>query len=189
MGRERSPEWYDAALERSVHLRLPYHESPYYPMWQKIAKWLEPSGVQTVMDLGCGPGQFAQVIENETHCHYFGVDFSQDRIDAARRAVPHFLFVRDDVFEPRLHGMSYDTVVCLELLEHLDNDVELLGLIRKGTRVFASVPNFGGESHVRHFSTHFAVCARYQSQFSKLMVDTFEIAPGRLVFLMDGIKN
>ena len=83
---------------------------------------------------------------------------------------------------------AYDTVVCLEFLEHVERDLEILGRIRGGTHFYGTVPNFPSGAHVRHFESAQEVYERYEKRFHELAVDThLADTKGRLFFVMEGI--
>ncbi len=55
---ERSAEWYDDVYGGSVEYRKHYTQSAYYFLWTVMADRMMRHGVDRVLDLGCGPGQF-----------------------------------------------------------------------------------------------------------------------------------
>jgi hypothetical protein len=86
-----------------------------------------------------------------------------------------------------LETSSYDCVVALEFLEHVEFDLDIIGRIRNGTKFFGTVPNFPYESYVRHFANESEVRTRYELFFTDFTVDAFlENAMGKTFFLMEG---
>ena len=78
----------------------------------------------------------------------------------------------------------------LEFLEHVEKELDVLARIPAGTKIIATVPNFPYVSHVRHFDNVDQVRERYGSYFESLTVDAIrKNAKGRILFLMEGIKN
>jgi hypothetical protein len=101
----------------------------------------------------------------------------------AQETCPQFCFERGDLTQdPVVLRADYDCVVTLEFLQHVVPDVEILGMIRPGTKVFASVPDFPYISHVRHFATEQEVADRYAGLFSEFRVDAFLNAQRRRLF-------
>ena len=95
-----------------------------------------------------------------------GVDFSVEAIKFCRKkfAVEKERFHRLDAlnFLARVEYKS-DVIICTEVLEHIDEDLAMISLIQKGTKFLATVPDFGGESHVRHFKTIDEIKQRYDN--------------------------
>jgi trans-aconitate methyltransferase len=183
--------YYDDTFHRSDKWLSDYTESHYYPFWAVLADRMTRAGVSSVVDLGCGPGQFAALMRDKGVPRYLGVDFSEARIAQARKACPEYEFLSADIFQSDvLSARDYDTVVATEFLEHIDRDLDVLDAIRPGARFLGTVPNFGGEGHVRHFQNPAQVSERYASRFTDLDVRVHRAdVKGRTFFLMDGIKN
>jgi hypothetical protein len=109
----------------------------------------------------------------------------------AKRACPSFEFIcgdalSSDVFEK----LGYDVVVTTEFLEHVEEDLAIIDRIRAGTKVYATVPNFPYEAHVRHFKSVEEVVARYTSRLNNLRVDQFPFGSrGMSFFLFQGVRS
>jgi 2-polyprenyl-3-methyl-5-hydroxy-6-metoxy-1,4-benzoquinol methylase len=118
------------------------------------------------------------------------VDFSAGRVARAREVCPGYEFLCVDIFQSDvLAARNYDAVVATEFLEHVDRDLDVLDAVKPGTHVFATVPNFGGEGHVRHFASADHVRERYESRIRDLDVREHRAdTRGRTFFLVDGIK-
>ena len=108
-GQEQGPEYYDQTFLNREHWRQHYTQSPYYPLWAVIADRIARSEPTSVLDIGCGPGQFAALLQDKGLPQYLGIDFSPKRIKQAREVCPEFDFVIADVFETDLLS-AYDTV-------------------------------------------------------------------------------
>jgi 2-polyprenyl-3-methyl-5-hydroxy-6-metoxy-1,4-benzoquinol methylase len=91
------------------------------------------------------------------------VDLADQRVAEARRYVPGGEFTVGSVFDPgiRQRFEDFDVFVVLEILEHLEQDTELLAAIPQGATVILSVPNYDSEAHVRFFADADAVVERY----------------------------
>jgi 2-polyprenyl-3-methyl-5-hydroxy-6-metoxy-1,4-benzoquinol methylase len=108
----------------------------------------------SVLDVGCGNGHMATE-------DYLGIDYSPVAIKEARRNKPNADFILGDIFDYEYLLSRYDTVLLLEILEHLEDDLALLELIPADTKVVISVPTFLGGSHVRAFDDCEDVVNRY----------------------------
>jgi 2-polyprenyl-3-methyl-5-hydroxy-6-metoxy-1,4-benzoquinol methylase len=154
-----------------------------------IADRICHSKVSSILDIGCGPGQVAQLLRDKGVQKYLGIDFSSERIKHAKRICPEFDFVQTDVFKSDLLSNShYDGVICLEFLEHVDRDVQVIEALRPGTRFWGSVPNFGAKQHVRYFHNCEEVIERYGNYFDDFKVDEhLANTLGAKFFVIEGI--
>lgn len=100
---------------------------------------------KTVLDVGCGTGLMADVLAKAGAKKVVGIDFSPDAIATAKKehAHPNLDYRVEDI---KKHKGSYDIVISLGTLEHMDKPLEILKLIKKhlnpgGTIVITS-PNW-----------------------------------------------
>ncbi|WP_144393364.1 class I SAM-dependent methyltransferase [Pleionea sediminis] len=186
---EKSADWYDESFERADHWKSHYTESKYYFIWTVICDRLVRQKKQSVLEVGCGPGQLASFIADKGIKHYHGFDFSPKRIEQAEKVTPQFNFSVEDAFKTDLFTtVEYDCVVCTEFLEHVEGDLEVLDRIRSGTYFIGTVPNFPYTSHVRHFNSVEEVYERYKDKFENLTVDAFnKNKQGKVFYILDGI--
>jgi SAM-dependent methyltransferase len=76
-----------------------------------------------VADIGCGPGQFAATLINRGH-RYIGVDIVTEMFAGVAAALAHdgrAAFVAGRVEEIPLADMSVDAVICMGVIEYLEN--------------------------------------------------------------------
>ena len=187
-GKEQPAAYYDQRFDLSDHWKLHYTKSHYYPLWTVVADRLKRVKVRQILDLGCGPGQVACLLRDRGFTGYTGLDFSPNRVRAARECCPSLEFVVADIFESDiLEQHPYDCVLTMEFLEHIERDLDVLARMRGGTFVLATVPNFPAAGHVRHFADADEVHARYAPLFQSLEVyDILADASGRRHFVMEG---
>ncbi len=104
----------------------------------------------------------AKMILQEYDGIYRGFDFSAEAIRNAgcRTGRPELFFV-GDALDGRSYAGDYDTIVCTEVLEHVDRDLDIIRLWRDATWCVCSVPNFDYTGHVRFFNTADEVAIRY----------------------------
>lgn len=189
---EQGKAYYDDLFQRTGHYRQHYTTSHYYFIWSVVADRVVRGGGTSVLDIGCGPGQFALLLSDRGLPHYHGIDLSEEAIRLAQAGCPRYSFtmadaLTTDVFE----NFQYDTVISLEFLEHVHNDLSVLERIPRGKRFLGTVPNFPYESHVRHFNNDREVLDRYGRFFDNLRVDSFPEDEQRktVYYLCEGIKS
>lgn len=156
-----------------------YWDSHYYPLWQRVCDEAIKRQVKNIVEVGCGSGSFAHMLFDRMSVRYLGFDFSAEAVAKARRRTG-----RDDVFvvaraeDDLARHLDYDCIVCLEVLEHIERDLEVVQSWRPGTRCICSVPNFDQPDHVRFFLNEASVRARYGDLID---LDVVEAVPRALV--------
>jgi len=187
---ERSSEWYDRAFSRTLETHKHYTEANHYFLWSTIVYLITRDGVRSVLDLGCGSGQFADLLRDRGIREYRGVDFSQKRVEWASQHCPDFTFVVEDALHTDLfRTFGYDSVVCAEFLDHVQSDIEVIRRIRPGARFYAIVPNFPYLSHTRYFRDSNEVPERYAGYFRDFRVSSYRAdKKSKTYFLLEGVK-
>lgn len=140
-----------------VKRKLP-HEQEHYealqrmnamlPYYRWVADNFGPALGRRVLDAGCGVGNFFSAA-SERIDHGVGIDLSPVNITDARSRFAeqsHIRFIQADLDEQAqaLHDEGFDTVVCLDVLEHIENDQQLLNrlaeIVKPGGHVLIKVP-------------------------------------------------
>jgi len=185
---EAPASWYDNVYQAAPrHYFDHYTKSPYYFVWSVVADRLR--GARAVLEIGCGTGQLAQLLQDQGIQHYTGFDFSRKAIELARKRLPNHDLRVDDARTTQLYReIDHDVVICTEVLEHIEADLAVLAALKPGVRVIATVPNFDFTSHVRFFDNVSQVIARYGSLFEGLDVVTLWSSRTAKFFLLDGIR-
>jgi len=191
-GVQQRHQYYNDAFSGNPEWREHFTKSPYYCIWTVIIDRLRSTPAAELLEIGCGPGQLASAMKAAgVFDRYFGFDFSDVAIDFAREANPDLLFALDNALTTEIFATeSYNTVVTTEFLEHIEEDTEVIGKIRSGTRFLGTVPNFPYVSHVRHFDNVDQVAERYEPFFQDFrVVEIYGVQPNSRFFLMDGTKT
>jgi SAM-dependent methyltransferase/peptidoglycan/xylan/chitin deacetylase (PgdA/CDA1 family) len=158
---QQGSEFYDRLHAES---NTPDTGAMYYPLLRKVVSCTRDHGSRSILEVGCGNGFLAEMILREHGGSYRGFDFSPVAVrNASRRTGRHAMFFCGDALDPGSYAGEYDTIVCTEVLEHIDADLDVVRLWRGGTWCVCSVPNFDYPSHVRFFHAPEAVAARYGS--------------------------
>ena len=116
------------------------------PDFAAIAKWIKPSS--TLLDLGCGDGEFLEFIQAQRSVKNYGVEISDPSVLAC---VEKGLNVIQQDLEGGLalfEDKSFDTVVLSQTLQTIhDTESILREVVRVGHECVVSFPNFAHWSH------------------------------------------
>lgn len=158
--------WYDTVMvEEASPAMLPLEHSPWLPMYETLSSMIAPH--EEVVDLGCGTGRFIELLQRNGHyARITGVDWSATALaEAAQYAgtAPTFQCADLCEWEPDPERAGNTVFVCSEVLEHLDDDLGLVGRVPPGHRFLLTVPNFHSASHVRVFARVGDLWERYAS--------------------------
>lgn len=158
MGIEGGPQDYLGNYKPGVFDRL-------LPLFKAAAEHLPPPNkADTIIDMGCGIGMFAEVVFSAGYTKYLGIDFSPTVIDLSKERVPEAEFIIGNLKDKEIHKLieNYRIFVLLEVLEHIEADLDIIATIPIDSLVILSVPSFDDPFHVRHFSSEAAVIKRYK---------------------------
>jgi len=157
--REQSADFYDRI---HVESNTPENRALYYPLFRKVVATLRDHGSRSILEVGCGNGYLAQILLREHAGNYRGFDFNAVALrHASDRTGRPEVFFQGDALDERSYAGQYDTIVCTEVLEHIEADLEVIRFWRDGTWCACTVPNFDYPSHVRFFRNADEVAARY----------------------------
>lgn len=180
---------------------LPLDRSPWLPVYQEAARWIPTSS--PVVDLGCGTGRFlAQLASTSHYAALEGVDFSPLAVAEARS---YLLTVFEDemayhhrvtlrvcdlrTWGPTENGAGRATYTCLEVLEHLEDDLALVRRVPTGHQFVFSVPNYLSASHVRCFPTLADVFGRYGPLLALTRWSLVDFGGGNIVHVLDSTRR
>jgi 2-polyprenyl-3-methyl-5-hydroxy-6-metoxy-1,4-benzoquinol methylase len=156
---------YDAMYRSGGHegvYALPYRRSRYYPLFRAVLAELRRRDARAVLEVGCGVGTFASMLFEKSAIGYAGFDFSPVAVAAAvQRTGRSGAFYVADATSESSYARPYNTIVCTEVLEHIEADRRAVELWRPGTDCICSVPNFDSSTHVRYFNSEDDVRRRY----------------------------
>jgi SAM-dependent methyltransferase len=156
---QQGPDFYDR-----MHAEADFAatRTRYDTLFRKIVDKIRDHGSVSILEAGCGSGFLARLILQQHDGAYRGFDFSPEAIrNAGARTGRPELFSVGDALDARSYSHEYDTIVCTEMLEHVEGDLDAIRLWRDGTWCICSVPNFDWPGHVRFFNTSDEVAARY----------------------------
>lgn len=166
MGKYWPAERYDEVYGKEYKYHVEWKYTPYFLLWTEIVTKIKELPKLPLIELGCGTGQFAEMLQSEnliTTANYTGYDFSAVAIDMARKKLnDQSMFFQKDITInlPAIVYTQKHIYICLETLEHLD-DLSVLSKIPKDNILLCSVPDFDCENHLRHFDSLASVHDRY----------------------------
>ena len=181
---ELGPEYYDEVYRTSAKYLGSWQDAPWrHVVWYPALLLAEGD---PIYDIGCGTGQFAEMCEAYGAWYTEGIDTSPVAIEQARKrcAGPFTVF---DGLKCRPHDGT--TVTCLEVLEHIYEDVALLKRLPQSTYVVASVPNFQTKGHVRWFKDEDQVRQRYEAVLDIDTIITEKGAGSNRLFIFRGVRR
>ncbi|MEQ8925910.1 MAG: class I SAM-dependent methyltransferase [Fulvivirga sp.] len=161
MGREMQPEYYDNYFEEGHGFDLHYKDGYYWVHWTQVIKFLGRNLDKKILEVGCGTGQLAEYLYDEGYRNYNGFDFSTKGVELSKKRVPAYNFYVGDATDQKNFNVEYDTAICLEILEHVVDDIKIIKNIQVGKEVIFSVPDFPAPSHVRRFLREYDLKKRY----------------------------
>ena len=144
--------------DRVEHLYTLFQESGriMYEVQRIIYNHIGQAVAGTVLDVGCGTGTGTAMISRTTSCD--GADICEKNLEFARQIYPWLDFIPWDM-EGEPLGRTYQHVVCVEAIEHVEDISKALrNLMGAATdRLWLSTPNHSQETpgnpyHVREYS-------------------------------------
>src|SRR3989338_5499113 len=111
------PNWYDESIRKNPFQRFWHHRR-----FKEVGSLIEPTG-GSMLDIGCADGVFTNVLlEKSNAAQIIGIDVLEDSVrwatDRWKRESRLSFRVADAHILPFLDA-SFDTVYCLEALEHV----------------------------------------------------------------------
>ena len=121
-----------------------------------FSKYLPPKG--TMLEAGCGIGIVCSYLSKKTNAQIVGLDNSSGALEViAKGAEKNCWFIKGDVNRLPVKDYSFDLVVSLGVIEHLDNPKiavrDMEQVLKKEGILFLSTPNAHCYTHrmVRFF--------------------------------------
>jgi SAM-dependent methyltransferase len=113
--------------DESSYLNLPNQRfyRKLYTYYQKLAAltnpiwWLLDKRTKTVLDVGCGQGYPMQLLRIVRDVEATGVDLFDEYLKEAKKLNIYTKLVKADVTKLPFKDKSFDSVICLQVIEHL----------------------------------------------------------------------
>jgi ubiquinone/menaquinone biosynthesis C-methylase UbiE len=164
---------YSSPIIGNMENILSLYGDPHYPMSAKV------------LDVGCGAGHASKYIRDRYKCTVIGIDYSEKRIDLARKD-SDCEFIVCDVNHVLKHFKDdyFDLIMAFETLEHL---VDPSGVLHKCKRVLKPNGMIIGSVPLNHpYVAHIHVYSSAQDVENQLGVEVFHVVFGRYAFFKTG---
>jgi len=198
MGSQQDAEYYDNMWMQSGYEKEA-ENLRWYPVWQSatdaiMRKLVLNKFAVRIIDLGCGPGHIAEVLNKTTGLpfSYIGYDFSSVAIDMANKKNigDRFIFKEADLSDYNFHESVQEgedvIYVSIEFLEHVKFDREVIKKLKSSCSVLFSLPNFDDPGHVRFFAGEKEIRERYEDL---LNINSVQVMPDGYRFFIDSTKK
>lgn len=76
--------------------------------------------IKTILDLGCGKGEFGNIFNKNNRFEITGVDIFKSYLDQCRKKGKYKRLIKSDLRKIKFRNKSFDAVVCLQTIEHLN---------------------------------------------------------------------
>lgn len=100
---------------------------------------------KTVLEIGCGQGDFLALLCERAHCAGIGFDPAYVEAPASSSGQDRTILIRD-LYSPRYAAIKADLIICRQTLEHIAEPGQMLRDLRRtigerDTPIFFEVPN------------------------------------------------
>jgi methionine biosynthesis protein MetW len=127
-----------------------------------IQRWIEPGS--KVLDLGCGNGEYLQMLQQERNVRGLGLEIDQDKITAAIGRGLNIVEQDLDAGMDNFPDQSFDTVVMAHALQAVHYPDRVLDeMLRIGRQGIVTFPNFA------HWSCRLYLGTRGRMPVSRFM--------------------
>lgn len=181
------PSWYDRVYRESRAYAADPEVASWRPIWDAAIAMIPERAM--VVDLGCGPGQFAELLLRRRIDirSYDGVDFSGEAIRMAEKRIGgRYRWARFQALDlDHVAVQRGQVAVCLEVMEHLADDALPIRRCEPGTLFIGSVPGYDSASHVRVYDESM-IEARFGPHLSGLCILEVPVAGWKRAFVFRG---
>lgn len=130
-----------------------------------IKKSLDKAVMKTILELGCGKGDFGDLVNDPKKYEITGVDIFSPYLSICREKGRYTTVIKADLNKKlEFKGKSFDAVICLQTIEHLgrEKSLSLLDQMEKIAKklIIISTPlgecfqeEYDSNIHQRHLST------------------------------------
>ena len=144
-------------------------------MTKKLIGMLKELDVKTLLDIGCGNGEMLRICQrNGFICS--GFDFSSVAIEMCKQQDASSHVWLGDANDKKNYVGEYDAYLALSFLEHVVEDLAVIGNLKPNRLLFLSLPSWNSPagSHVRCFKSDSQIRDRYGEIVDIETIEKFE---------------
>lgn len=184
---EESASYYDAVY-KNARKTGGYNTARYKAVYDTVMDWLLWAKTEpTVLECGCGVGVLGGRIVEDGY-KYRGFDFSLNALAECPPLIKKHIYLRNayDRFTWS-DGWYYDTVIAIEVFEHLD-DLRVLSFVPVDTRVIFSIPDFSSRSHLRTYPDEESIREYYKDVLTIHDVVKIQTQENKAIFVCNSTR-
>ena len=181
-----SSESYDQIFATEPEYTGHYSRSSYLPIWKLVAAKIDKDSY--ILDLGCGPGQFAAYLYDQGFTNYTGIDFSHVAIERAQSINPAFTFICADLSQLRFSRHRPDIIFAIETFEHIADDRALIRRLPPARLIF-TVPNYPAPNHYRTYRDESFIRDYYRDVLTIESIERYHCKRSDYIFIVDSVTH
>lgn len=109
-----------------------------------------------IADIGCAFGHSTNIMNRFYPAKWTGIDFCEKTINTARKKFPDIPFIYIDEIKNLSQGGTYDSCVCSEVIEHVEDDglliEKLIGITKKRLIITTPSKKVNDPGHLRLYT-------------------------------------
>ncbi len=136
-----------------------------------LSKFIKRNGIKTILELGCGKGDFADLVNKDHKFDITGVDIFEPYLKICKDKKKYSRLIKKDLSKKlNFEDKSFDAVVCLQTIEHLDKEIGLglLPQMEKIAKKIVIISTPAGECFQEEYDSN-----RYQRHLSDWIPSEF----------------
>lgn len=125
-----------------------------WPEFESLKELIQAENTK-VLDVGCGNGRLADVIQV---ADYTGLDLSSQLLTIAKQRFPHHTFVHGSVLQLPFPDKQFDIITCIATLQHIPTVEyrqqamsEMARVLKPGGRLFMLNWNLAGQAQYQSY--------------------------------------
>jgi len=159
---ERPASFYDETLRKELR-EEGWKKPEMIPRFAYTIAELKRLGVKTILDIGCGKGGFLSLCQANGFICY-GFDFSSIAIEICKKYNKLENVWVGNALDKENYVDEYDAYLAIQILEHIDQDLNVIRNLRPNIPFIFSLPGWNprsGTGHLRGFRSDDSIRQRY----------------------------